>query len=121
MDTAAPALGAQCDVPWSDFPAADLPTKGELSGLKGCDAEAANYGIGQVVDYAKARKCALVQMRDLPSSSDPSEIFVGRNSLMMLYASGFGVKQNLKLALDLSSCAAASDAEHDASELSSRV
>jgi len=76
-------------------PNSDLPTKKEIAELKKCDSEKPYYGIGQKVDYKKARHCAFAQLEN----EEDDVFWGGRTILYMIYANGYGVKQNRKLAL----------------------
>ena len=87
----------------------DLPSRAEIAKLKGCDAVNAYYGIGEPVDYRKARLCSFAQREN------KEDIFWGGATILyMIYANGFGVSQNLDLALmyacDLESAPAEMDA-----------
>lgn len=66
------------------WPARDRPPAGQAR----CDAKNAYYGIGEPVDYAKARACAF-QAKDEQNDNDV---------LAMLYANGQGVARNFALA-----------------------
>jgi uncharacterized protein YecT (DUF1311 family) len=79
-----------------DFPASDRPSEPESKELKGCLSRKYYYGMGTAVDYARARKCAFVEL-----SAGDSEVFGGSRMLMTLYANGHGVKRDLDLALKL--------------------
>lgn len=72
------------------FPDADRPSAAEVAALKGCDSEALYYGIGLPADPVKARACAFAQL-----DAGDEEVFGGSNVLMMIYANGKGVKQDL--------------------------
>jgi hypothetical protein len=76
------------------YAVSDAPSKEELVGLAGCDAEALYYGIGMPVDFERARKCAFTR-------AEPSRdaVMGGAEILMMIYANGQGVPKNFDLAL----------------------
>jgi uncharacterized protein YecT (DUF1311 family) len=73
------------------IPAADQPTREEVAAFRRMKAGCRPYrtGIGARRDWAKCRKCLL------------SGEFVDRNSLAEIYANGWGVKRNPKLAIAL--------------------
>lgn len=78
------------------FPAEDRPSEAQKAALKGCDAEDLYYGITGRADPAKARLCAYAQI-----DSREETIFGGTAILMMIYATGAGVKRNPELAVRL--------------------
>jgi len=81
-----------------DYPvprAAELDTKVTAS-LGGCDSEALYYGIGRAPDPAKARACALLEVKQGDDS-----VFGGRTMLMTVYANGRGARRDLDLATHL--------------------
>jgi hypothetical protein len=84
-------------------PVADVPGAAERTSLRGCDAEAAYYGIGRPVDYELARRCAFAHTELGPHGSDNcrncSALIDGPGILMMIYANGRGVPVNFDLAL----------------------
>ncbi|WGM38409.1 lysozyme inhibitor LprI family protein [Caulobacter sp. NIBR1757] len=71
-------------------PAADRPTAAQLAALKTCDSADAYYEITGPGDAVKARHCAFAEMAR-NENDGPS----GAGVLMMLYANGRGVEQNL--------------------------
>jgi hypothetical protein len=75
------------------IPEAELPHDAP-GAAAGCDAEALYYGIDAPADYAAARRCAY---RELDVDGAPP--IGGPEVLMMIYANGRGVPQNLDLAL----------------------
>jgi uncharacterized protein YecT (DUF1311 family) len=83
----------------SDFPKKDLPSIADHQQLKGKESYKYYYGINVPIDYVKARHIAFIEMeKDSPNVSDP---FGGASILMMLYANGFGVKQDINLCIRL--------------------
>jgi uncharacterized protein YecT (DUF1311 family) len=78
------------DIP---FPKEDKPNNNEEAALINCDSEALYYGIGQTVDYTRARHCAYLERQN-----GDNKIFGGSAILMMLYANGLGVARNIPLA-----------------------
>jgi uncharacterized protein YecT (DUF1311 family) len=78
------------------IPSADKPTEQEKQTLRGCSSKELYYGYGKPPDFIKARKCAYLEIE---SSNTNDESFYGSSILMMIYANGEGVKQNLDLAL----------------------
>ncbi len=76
-------------------PVADMPTAAQRKELKSCSSEALYYGMGMPTDPVKARLCAFAEDQD---SGREDEMFGGKNVLMMIYANGMGVPQNLDLA-----------------------
>lgn len=72
------------------YPVADMPTVEQKYQLKNCDDRNLYYGIGQPIDYKKARLCAYTP----PRNEDTYESAV----LAMVYANGLGVKRNYTLA-----------------------
>jgi hypothetical protein len=87
-------------------PAEDQPSSDERAQLVRCDSEALYYGIGVPRNFVKARHCALTEW-----PGDGAPIFGGATILMMLYANGQGVPQNLDLALRLACDVGGADAE----------
>lgn len=77
-----------------EAPAADRPTAAQLAALKGCDSSDAYYGITGATDPVKARQCAYAEM-----ARGENDGPAGAGVLMMLYANGQGVKQNLPYAI----------------------
>ncbi len=75
-------------------PARDLPTAADRRRLRDCDSEALYYGIGAEADFVAARKCALIEAEN----PDPGPGIFGAGVLMMIYANGRGVPQDLDLA-----------------------
>ena len=75
-------------------PAKDMPSKNEAEKLAKCDSAAAFYGIGQAIDYKKARLCAFAQIQN-----KEEEFWGGPTILYMIYANGQGVVRDTKLAL----------------------
>eukprot|EP01030_Chromulinospumella_sphaerica_P013248 gene13248-13028_t len=75
-------------------PAADRPTAAQLAALKGCDSADAYYGITFIGDGVKARHCAFAEM-----ARNENDGPAGAGVLMMLYANGRGVKENLPYAI----------------------
>lgn len=85
-----------------DFPAKDKPANNQdMSSLGNHDSSDYYYGIGVPVDYQKARYAALKEMQ---SGSEKDMYFVGSSILIMLYANGYDVKQDIDLAIRLASC-----------------
>lgn len=83
-------------------PKEDLPNNKDKSELKGCDTQTYYYGLkGESVDYEKARKCALLDTDNGQIAND-GQILNNFQILEMIYANGYGVKQNLRLAIKLS-------------------
>jgi uncharacterized protein YecT (DUF1311 family) len=80
----------------------------ETTALDGCDSEALYYGIGMAPDPAKARKCALFEVKDGDDSP-----FGGRTMLMTVYANGHGAKRDLDLATHLACQIDGAPAERD--------
>lgn len=70
-------------------PLADRPTPLERTALKGCRSERLYYGIGVKADYAKARKCAVIE-----AEHGDDLMFGGSTVLMQIYANGLGVPRN---------------------------
>ncbi len=75
------------------LPSVDDLDVATIASLKGCDSEALYYGIGIKADVAKARQCALIEMRD-----GANDGFSGESLLMTMYANGKGVPRNLDIA-----------------------
>ncbi|HVZ33589.1 MAG TPA: hypothetical protein VG963_14255, partial [Polyangiaceae bacterium] len=73
---------------------AEAPAAAELASLRGCDAEALYYGIGESVDFVKARRCAYAE-----EANGEGTAMGGSAVLMMTYANGQGVPRNFDLAL----------------------
>lgn len=88
-----------------DYP---VPAAGASAALDGCDSEALYYGIGMAADPAKARQCALFEVK----RGDDS-VFGGRTMLMTIYANGRGVKRDLDLATHLACQIDGAPAERD--------
>ncbi len=88
------------------YPAADGPSEGESRALgTECDSEALYYGIGRPADPVAARKCAFIELRK-------DELVLGGSTmLMMLYANGRGVVQDLELAVAIACGTDAAPAE----------
>jgi uncharacterized protein YecT (DUF1311 family) len=80
----------------SDFPAKDLPQSFDTAQLRSQASYKYYYGIGVPVDYVKARRLAFVEMK--AGQEDP---FTGSSILLMLYANGYGVRQDLDLCIRL--------------------
>ena len=78
------------------FPPGDLPTLAEATALQGCESDSLYYGIGVLADPVKARKCAFVER-----AAGHNSLFSGSGVLMMVYANGRGVHQNLDIAISL--------------------
>jgi hypothetical protein len=78
-------------------PAADLPSAAEETALKDCDSQESYYGLGGRRDLAKARKCALIELRNDPVPN-PGRWMTGAGMLMNIYANGAGVPRDLDLA-----------------------
>lgn len=81
-----------------EIPRSDYPNKFEEQKLADCSSTNAYYGIGESVDYIKARKCALIENEQ---DGDGGLLFNGPYILMMIYANGYGVKQNTDLAIKM--------------------
>ncbi len=75
-------------------PAADRPKVARLADLKTCDSSDAYYEITGRGDAVKARHCAFAEM-----ASNENDGPAGAGVLMMLYANGRGVKENLPYAI----------------------
>ena len=102
------AWGKECQTPIAAFPAGDLVAVSDRIPLKNCGTKNAYYGIGEPVDYEKARKCAFLERQ-----RDPDLLFGSNTVLMMLYANGYGVKKDLDLAIRIAGCdVPGSRAEH---------
>ena len=80
----------------------------DTADLTGCDSEALYYGIGMAPDPAKARKCALLDVKQGDDS-----VFGGRTMLMTVYANGHGAKRDLDLATHLACQIDGAPAERD--------
>lgn len=94
------------------IPAADVAdARRAAARLKGCDAEALYYGIGQRADPVKARQCAI--LNSAAGGGEAVSHFDGEELLMVIYANGSGVKRDLDLAIRLSCGLQAAPAEHD--------
>lgn len=74
-------------------PPADRPTAAQLAALKDCDSSDAYYGITGEPNPVKARHCAYAEM-----ARGENDGPAGAGVLMMLYANGRGVKENLPYA-----------------------
>ena len=72
-------------------PSQDIPTAADKIALKGCSSIDLYYGIGVTKDYTKARKCAFIE--------DKSGGAKGSSVLMMIYANGYGVNENIDFAI----------------------
>ncbi len=97
-----------CDtVKITDFPAKDRPTASEKASLQKLESYKYYYGIGVPVDYVKARKIAFIEVEKDPVHQLPLE---GYSILMMIYANGYGVKQDLDFCIRLA-CADTGDAD----------
>ncbi|MBI1683954.1 lysozyme inhibitor LprI family protein [Caulobacter hibisci] len=79
-------------------PPRDVPDAATAQALKGCSSEALYYGIGMAADPAKARQCAILEMKN---GEDPYEPFAGAGMLMTIYANGRGAKKDLDLAVHM--------------------
>lgn len=88
----------------SDFPPQDLPTAADRENLIGESAKNFYYGIGEPVDYKKARLAAMLEMdpqvQHLGNEDNENE-FSAPSILMMIYANGFGVEKNIDLSVRL--------------------
>lgn len=73
------------------IPASDQPTSQEITTFKNSKADCSSFqtGIGTKQDWSSYRKCVLSQDE------------VNNNDLAEIYANGWGVKRNIKLALAL--------------------
>jgi hypothetical protein len=74
-------------------PANELPNTLKNNELKDCVSQNFYYGIGQPIDYEKARLCAYEEFK-----KNDKLVFGGSTILMMIYANGFEVKKNILLA-----------------------
>jgi hypothetical protein len=90
-------------------PNKDLPSHEQIAQLKGCNAEGPYYGIGESVDYKKARLCSFAQREN-----EEGVFWGGETILYMIYANGYGVTRNLELALMYACEIEAAPAEMDA-------
>jgi hypothetical protein len=107
---APPSAGASCArVKRVPFPAGDQPDESQKAALRGCDAEDLYYGITGPADPAKARLCAYAQI-----AAKAGVVFGGESILMMIYATGAGVKRNPDLAIRLACEVEGAPAELDA-------
>ncbi|GEM_PF-889941 len=79
-------------------PPQDVPDAATARALKGCSSEALYYGIGMAADPAKARQCAILEMK---TGEEPYEPFAGAGMLMTIYANGRGAKKDLDLAVHM--------------------
>jgi uncharacterized protein YecT (DUF1311 family) len=86
-----------------DIPTKDkLADKQDLTSLLGkYDSSDYYYGLGVPVDYQKARYAAIDEMQ---SVKEKDMYFMGSAVLIMLYANGYGVKQDIDLAIRLADC-----------------
>lgn len=75
------------------YPSEGRPTLVQRDAVRGFASHHYYYGIGVKVDYVKARHAAFLELED-----DLASMFDGDTILMMLYANGFGVKQDLDFA-----------------------
>lgn len=80
------------------FPKNDLPTAKDVANLQGCNARNLYYGINTPINYANARKCALIDFLALSNQEDDFDLFSPNNILVMIYANGKGVQRNVDLA-----------------------
>ena len=78
------------------FPPGDLPGMHELADCSSVGSSEYYYGLDRPVDYEKARCAAFREFADRVDGP-----FSGASVLMMLYANGYGVEQNLDLAIRL--------------------
>jgi hypothetical protein len=83
-----------------ELPPADRPTPDERAALASCVSVDLYFGLGQLADPVKARKCAYAEI-----DRGAKSLISGKAILMMVYANGKGVARNydaaLKLACDL--------------------
>lgn len=78
------------------IPLADQPKNDEKESLNCEPSEEYYYGFNRPIDYAKARKCAVIEMEN-----GDGLVLGGSSILMMIYANGNGVKPNLDIAISL--------------------
>lgn len=76
------------------FPPKDRPNPEEAKKLQNCSSRDFYYGFDKPADPVLARKCAYREMDD-----GDDLVFGGSSILMMIYANGKGVEQNLDLAI----------------------
>ena len=76
-------------IPTADIKQDSLPSTN-------CNSMALYYGIDMPVDYKAALQCAYAE-----KIAKSGFVFGGDNIIMMIYATGFGVKQNYDLAINL--------------------
>ena len=89
------AMQATCDdTAKVEPPAEDRPTPAEIRRLKGCSPMNDYYGVDGRRDLVRARKCAFVALAAEAEEGDSW----GSGVLMMIYAKGEGVAQNLPYA-----------------------
>ena len=100
VDTMAPApvdtVGDSIAAILAVFPPGDLPGLPELAGCSSAGSSDYYYGVDRPVDYEKARCAAFREF-----GGGVGGPFSGGGVLMMLYANGYGVEQNLDLAIRL--------------------
>ncbi|APJ03567.1 DUF1311 domain-containing protein [Silvanigrella aquatica] len=77
------------------LPLEDTPSTTETKNLNQCISQNYYYGIGQSIDYERARKCAYIELKK--SDLDIYRI-QGAQILMMIYGNGYQVKKNIPLA-----------------------
>lgn len=75
-------------------PVVDRPTPTQAGSLRGCDPQDLYYGVRVAQDYTRARKCAMLQLKTTNGNAATAN-----RILAQLYANGFGVKTNRRLAL----------------------
>lgn len=87
----------------SDFPTQDQPSPSDRENLMGESAKNFYYGIGEPVDYVKARYAAMLEMDpSIPKiENEDTEHFCSPAILMMIYANGYGVQKNIDLCIRL--------------------
>ncbi|RYF95120.1 MAG: DUF1311 domain-containing protein [Caulobacteraceae bacterium] len=81
----------------AEAPATDRPSPIEARQLKDCSPTDDYYGVDERRDALRARKCAFVQLDETRVANYRGGPW-GAGVLMMLYAKGEGVKQNLPYA-----------------------
>ncbi|KAB8037890.1 DUF1311 domain-containing protein [Silvanigrella paludirubra] len=77
------------------YPKNDLPTKTDFEILKNCESRKLYYGIESKKNYTNARKCAYIELNNPERNTNYIQ---GAVTLMMIYANGFEVSKNIKLA-----------------------
>lgn len=97
--SAAAAELPNCTVDATEFPQADKPLTADYDSLRGCASKKFYYGIGEPVDFAKARKCAFLELE-----RNAQLVFGDYAMLMMIYANGHGVKKDIDLAKRIALC-----------------